>query len=181
MRASIWVVLAVLCALVPNAATVRAQGQGGNKALMDAMTEKRRQIRDQVLEGLRREGRAPRDGTVEFTATVKPDPGSPGRAQVRVDSVKVRPAAGSAAPVTENMSLDAAFAPRDLSFMVEYRSLDVPAAPQTVRDTVTVKEGRALPEEPLAAPPPPAGPPGTAPPPAEKGWWDNLLESIGIK
>lgn len=103
--------------LVPGAAALLAAGllavppaqAQGNKALMEEWTRQKRQAREEVYQELKRQGAVPRNGTITFEATVKPDPRKPGQSMVRIDSVVVNEGASDRkAPPT-----DPVFGPRD--------------------------------------------------------------------
>lgn len=83
--ASLWLLAALVLLLSVTAASVQA----GQKELMQAWEARKRSVTDQVYEQLRREGRLPRDGTVEFKAFTRPDPDTPGQVRVEVDEVRI--------------------------------------------------------------------------------------------
>ena len=122
------VILAALLATSP------AQAQG-NKVLMDEWVRNKQQARDEVLKELKRQGALPRNGTVTFEATVKPDPKRQGAPKVRIDSVVVREAPSG----QKAQAADPVFGPRDPA--TGHPVAPAAAKPDTVHETVTIKDG----------------------------------------
>ncbi|MEF3696058.1 hypothetical protein [Desulfolutivibrio sp.] len=145
--------LAAGCLLGPLPdATLRAedgaQAPGGNAALMERWGAERRLIRDEVLDHLRSQGRLPADGTVTFTAKAAPDPDRHDHLRISVESLEIFPSSGTpdaGTPDADDPARDMAraFAPLDISRHVALEGLDVPVG-GTVRETVTMKEGRPV-------------------------------------
>jgi hypothetical protein len=152
MHAMTWAIALVLALAVAAAAQDQSapggQTQPGNAALMDRKAEQQRRIRDEVLKALREQGRLPDNGTVSFTALAAPDPGRQGRMRIHIESLEIFPAPGSSGSGAPGMGDPArdmaqAFAPADMSRIVEIEDLDIPVG-GTVRDTVTMKAGRPV-------------------------------------
>lgn len=165
MRATLWMgVWAVMFAAGAGLALAQAgpagtgssgQGAGGNAVLMQRQAEAQRRIRDEVLRVLGQAGRLPENGTVSFTALAVPDPAQAGRLRVRIESLTIVPAPGTAgnAPAGADdpgRDMARALSPVDISDIVSVEALDIPVG-ETVRDTVTMKAGRPEPTGPPAA------------------------------
>jgi len=112
--------------------------KGGNKALMEDWARKKRALRDQVADDLRRKGLLPKDGVVSFEALVKPDPRNPGKVQVRIESLTIHEAKAPA-----NTATDPIFAPRKPGPVEE---ASIPIGGGTVRENITIVGGK--PQEP---------------------------------
>ena len=96
----------ILLAALLLAAPVLAQG---NKVLMEEWARTKQQAKDEVYKELKRQGAVPKNGTITFEATVKPDPKSPGQSKVHIDSVVVN----ESAPGKKPAASDPIFGPRD--------------------------------------------------------------------
>lgn len=112
---------------------------GGNKALMEDWVRKKRALRDQVVEDLRRKGMLPKDGTVSFEALVKPDPKNPGKVQViKIQSLtiqeKTRP--------RNQAGADPIFGPRSPNGATETIEAAIPIGGGPMRETITIIEGK---------------------------------------
>lgn len=124
------------------------EAPGGNAELLEVWGRQRRRIRDEVLEILRGKGMLPDNGTVSFTAKAVPAPGPQAGLRVRIETLSITPHPGSGnagTPGGDDAARDMAraFAPVDMSHYVALTSLDVPVA-GTVRETVTINEGRPV-------------------------------------
>ncbi|GFK93693.1 hypothetical protein NNJEOMEG_01527 [Fundidesulfovibrio magnetotacticus] len=113
------------------------EGKGSQKALMDDWVRKKRALRDQVAQDLRRKGLLPKDGVVSFEAVVKPDPKNPGKVLVHIESLTIHEARS---PV--NTATDAIFAPRKGGA----EAASIPVGGGTVRENITIVGGK--PQEP---------------------------------
>ena len=112
---------------------------GGNKALMEDWVRKKRALRDQVVEDLKRKGMLPKDGTVSFEALVRPDPKNPGKVQVvKIQSLtiqekpKAKPLGGG----------DPIFGPRTPQGATETIEATIPIGGGPMRETITIIEGK---------------------------------------
>ncbi len=175
----------LLMAAMAILATLPAQA--GNDALMEAWKARRQELSQKIADHLANQQRLPQNGTVRYTARVKPDPAAPGGLLLAVDEVSVVPAGQAAGKRLEgpaaNQAMDAAFAPRDPGLSVQLQKLDVPMG-ATVQGTLTVKDGKLVPpaEGGPAVDPGAAGKTGPQPAvPAEEepSLMDKVLKALG--
>lgn len=166
---------------------------GGNKALMEEWQSRQNAVKQEIYNKLKKEGKLPRNGRVEFEARVKADPKNKSKIQLEIENIRVidesqgktgsvevpaRPkgAAGGAngnsirMPEVElrNIELKGGEFLRDY---IEIRDIDIPGAPAVVKDNVSkrVEETKPPEEAPQAAKPaPPAEP-------EQKSWWKRLF------
>jgi len=122
----------VLALAILDVSTVLAQG---NKALMDEWARNKQQAKDEVYRELKRQGAVPKNGTITFEATVKPDPRKPDSSKVHIDSVVVK----ETAPGQKTQAPDPVFGPRDPAT----GQMVAPSAtqPNKVRETITITNG----------------------------------------
>jgi len=118
----------------------------GSKKLMADWNARKTAARDKALEILRRSGALPKNGSVVFTASVKPAEGKPGSFDVVIESLSVAPAPASpgAGAAGTPQGLDAALAPRDISGIVETRVLSASDSGR-ITDTLVIKAGQVAP------------------------------------
>lgn len=128
--------LALAAAMLLTAVLMASPAQAqGNKALMEDWVRNRQQARDEVLKELKRQGALPRNGTVTFEATVKPDPRRPDAPKVRIDSVVVRETPAGQKP----QASDPVFGPRDPA--TGRMAAPSQSKPDTMRETITITNG----------------------------------------
>jgi hypothetical protein len=135
--------IVILAALLPPApAPAQDPDQpGGNKALMQDWVRKKQQARDQVYRELKRQNLLPKDGSVSFEATVKPDPKARDKYQVRIESMSI-----SETPqgqTKRNDQADPVFGPRSPEGSGP-QAKSTPPADRRVRDRITIMDGRPL-------------------------------------
>lgn len=175
----------LLMAALAILATLPAQA--GNDALMEAWKARRQELSQKIADHLARQQRLPQNGTVRYTARVKPDPAAPGGLLLAVDEVNVvqtGPAAGKRLEgPAASQAMDAAFAPRDPGLSVRLQTLDVPMG-ATVQGTLTIKDGKPVPPadggpavDPGAADK--AGQQPAAPAEEEPSLLDKVLKALG--
>ncbi|MBF0550763.1 MAG: hypothetical protein HQK60_09515 [Deltaproteobacteria bacterium] len=100
----------------------------GNAELMQKWEEQKQQIKNQVLKKLRRENKLPQNGTVKFTARVKPRPDRSGEYDIDIESLEIQPnqnPSGAASATTSKetgpgQNLNAVFAPQSLDPVYSY-------------------------------------------------------------
>ena len=126
------ILAAVVFAAHLSAAPVLAQG---NKALMEEWARKKQQTKDEVYKELKRQGAVPRNGTITFEATVKPDPKKPDMSKVRIDSVVVKETPVGQKP----QASDPVFGPREPGAGPARESGTIQTG--TMRETITVTNG----------------------------------------
>ena len=175
----------LLMAAMAILATLPAQA--GNDALMEAWKARRQELSQKIADHLASQQRLPQNGTVRYTARVKPDPASPGGLLLAVDEVNVIPAGPSAGKRVEgpaaSQAMDAAFAPRDPGLSVQLKTLDVPMG-ATIQGTLTVKDGKPVPPADGGSAVDPgatgkAGPSPAAPAEEEPSLLDKILKALG--
>ena len=66
--------------------------QAGNAALLEAWKARRQELSQKIADHLASQQRLPQNGTVRYTARVRPDPAAPGGLLLAVDEVNVVPA-----------------------------------------------------------------------------------------
>ena len=175
----------LLMAAMAILATLPAQA--GHDALMEAWKARRQELSQKIADHLVSQQRLPQNGTVRYTARVKPDPAAPGGLLLAVDEVNVVAAGPAAGKRLEgpaaSQAMDAAFAPRDPGLSVRLQTLDVPMG-ATVQGTLTVKDGKLVPPaeggpavDPGAAAK--AGPQPAAPAEEEPSLMDKILKALG--
>lgn len=161
--------------------------QAGNDVLMEAWKARRQELSQKIADHLVSQQRLPQNGTVRYTARVKPDPAAPGGLLLAVDEVNVVAAGPAAGKRLEgpaaSQAMDAAFAPRDPGLSVRLQTLDVPMG-ATVQGTLTVKDGKLVPPaeggpavDPGAAAK--AGQQPAAPAEEEPSLMDKILKALG--
>jgi len=129
-------VCAVLAGIVIGAHLLAAPALAqGNKALMEEWARKKQQTKDEVYKELKRQGAVPRNGTITFEATVKPDPKKPDMSKVRIDSVVVKETSAGQKP----QASDPVFGPRDPGTGPTRESGTIQTG--TMRETITVTNG----------------------------------------
>lgn len=169
-----------LCMLLvtccPSLVPAGQAAKGGNAVLMDAWKERQQELSRKIARHLFESGNIPRDGTVTYTARVKPDAAAPGGLELRVDSLTVTPAGPGAGVRVEGPAateaMDMALKPRDPGLAVQLGKVDVPVGTE-VSGALTIKDGQPV-EEPLApahAPPAPQEPPSL---------WEQLRNALGL-
>jgi hypothetical protein len=167
---------------------------GGNRALMEEWQSKQNAVKQEIYDKLKKEGKLPRNGRIEFEARVKTDPKSKDKVQLEIENVRVIdenqgksitevPARGKGGtggsyavggtirmPEVElrNIELKGGEFLRDY---IEIRDIDLPGGPAVIKDNVSkpVEVSKAPEEAPQAAKPaPPAEP-------EQKSWWKRLF------
>jgi len=172
----LWMLLVFCCACPALAGETT---KGGNAALMDAWKARQQELSRKIAQQLFEEGRIPRDGTIRYTARVKPDAAAPGGLELRVDSLTVAPAGPGAGVRVEGpaatQAMDKALAPREPDIAVRLKGLDVPVGTE-VTGALTIKDGHPV-DEPL---PPSHVRPGAPTPEAPPSMWQKLLDTLGF-
>jgi hypothetical protein len=160
----------------PGPVSAGQPGKGGNAVLMEAWKARQQELSQKIAQRLFEEGRIPRDGTVRYTARVKPDATAAGGLELRVDSLSVAPAGpGNGVRVegqAAKQAMDAALAPRDPDIAVRLQNLDVPVGTE-VSGTLVIKDGKPIAE-------PPVEPAPETPAPKEPSLWQQLLNVLGF-
>lgn len=152
--------------------------RAGNGPLMDAWKARQQELSQKIAKRLFDEGRIPQNGTVRYTARVKPDASASGGLVLGVDSLSVIPARpGNAQRLEGEAAIQAmakAFEPRDPALAVRLQNLDVPVGTE-VRGALVIKDGKPVPQdipEPQPAPAPV--------PPEEPSAWQKLMKALGL-
>jgi hypothetical protein len=161
--------------------------QAGNAALLEAWKARRQELSQKIADHLASQQRLPQNGTVRYTARVRPDPAAPGGLLLAVDEVNVVPAGAPPGARVEgpaaSQAMDDAFAPRSPGVSVRLQKLDVPMG-ATVQGTLTIKDGKPVPPAdggPAADPgsADKAGQASAAPAEEEPSLLDKVLRALG--
>jgi hypothetical protein len=173
----------------------QANTTGGNRALMEEWQSRQNAVKQEIYNKLKKEGKLPRNGRIEFEARVKTDPKNKNKVQLEIENVRVIDESESKSAMTEvpargNGSAGGAYAVGNTIRMpevelrnielkggeflrdhIEIRDIDIPGAPAVVKDKVSkpVEEAKAPEAVPQAPKPvPPAEP-------EQKSWWNRLF------
>lgn len=85
-----WLLLVFLCIWIPAAnAADPSDAVGGNRALMEEWNQKKSLVKQQIYDKLKREGKLPKNGRIEFEARIKPDPRNKDKVDIEVDKLRV--------------------------------------------------------------------------------------------
>lgn len=168
----------------------QANTPGGNRALMEEWKSKQNIVKQEIYEKLKREGKLPKSGFIEFEARVKADPKDKDKVQIQINEIRVmdQEQRGSAGQVRVRanpagnepyISKHSMKVPnveyRDIEMKggvvikdrVEFRNIDMPGGGISSREAV---QNIPAPENPpLSAQPPPA------PEPEQKSWWKKMF------
>lgn len=167
---------------------------GGNRALMEEWQSRQNAVKQDIYDRLKKEGKLPRNGRVEFEARVKADPKNKNKVQLEIENIRVIDENGDKSGTTEvparakgadgqahavgntiripevelrNIELKGG---EFLHDSIEIRDIDLPGGSAT-KDNVSkpVVESKA-PEE-----APQAGKPAPPPEPEQTSWWRRLF------
>ncbi|KHK02815.1 hypothetical protein [Desulfovibrio sp. TomC] len=129
----------------------------GNAALTKAWQARQQELSRKIAQHLFDKQPIPQNGSVRYTARVKPDAAAPGGLVLSVDSLSVAPTGTSPGPAVRvegdaaKQAMDTAFGPRDPAMSVHLGNLDIPVGTE-ITGTLTIKDGKPI------VPPPPGGP-----------------------
>lgn len=82
--------LACLCIAMPLAnAAGQSDTPGGNRALMEVWNDRKTAVKEEIYDKLKREGKLPKDGRIEFEARIKADPNNKNKVDIQVDKLRI--------------------------------------------------------------------------------------------
>ena len=82
--------LACLCIGMPLAnAAGQSDAPGGNRALMEVWNDRKTAVKEEIYDKLKREGKLPKDGRIEFEARIKADPNNKNKVDIQVDKLRI--------------------------------------------------------------------------------------------
>jgi hypothetical protein len=172
----------------------QASTPGGNRVLMEEWQSRQTAIKQEIYDKLKKEGKLPRNGRIEFEARVKADPKSKNKVQLQIENLRIIDQSQSKSGSTEvpargkgssdahangiripevelrNIELKGGEFIRDY---IEFRDIDLPGAPAVAKANVAnpVEESK-VPEQP---PQVPQAEKPAPPEPEQKSWWKRLF------